>query len=91
MKTWEDKTGRSYGEKDRTPKTWELNTNKLRIIVTRHMDYAEDDWCARCYDIGMDLVRLKSKDIDAAKKEAIELVSFRLKQMLASLEQEKVA
>lgn len=81
---WKDISSYSRNDKDRTPKTWEFAGVGVRVVVTRHMDYSPDVWLARCEPY-FSIVELKSKDIAAAKNEAMNLVKNCLRKALASL------
>lgn len=69
---WTDITSRSRGETDSTPRTWETRIGTLRLVVTRHIHHEPDDWVA-VSEI-FDKRQLTAKNIDDAKKEALELV-----------------
>lgn len=81
---WKDitsypRSGRKPGEE---PRTWEITSGTMRVVVTRHLDHP-GDWLMRCDEIGCHGSVLKSRDIDAAKREALERVRMRAEAILA--------
>jgi hypothetical protein len=70
---WKDVTSYSQNDTHRIPASWELKVGSLSIIVTRYIHYNPDDWLLHCGEV-FDRKLLKSKDIEAAKQEAIKLV-----------------
>lgn len=70
---FKDTTSYSRDEKDRTPRTWQAHIGKFSITVTRHINYDPDVWIAMTSPDILDKKVLKSKDIEDAKKEAIDL------------------
>lgn len=45
---WKDETSYRQGDTDRTPKTWVLGVAGLRIVVSRHIHFAPDEWVLTC-------------------------------------------
>lgn len=83
---WKNITSYAQGETDRTPRTWELTVNSLRLIVTRHRDYPPDRWLFRCAELGIISLReLNSSSIEEAKEEVLAIVHRRLAADLASI------
>lgn len=74
---WKDIASFSKGDNDRTPRTWETHAGDIRIVVTRHRDYAPDKWILRCPPF-FDCKELAATDIENAKAGALELVRGRL-------------
>lgn len=56
------------------PNSWLLEVADMCIRVHRHIHHPPDVWLASCYEVSVDSRPLKSKDIDAAKAEAIGVV-----------------
>lgn len=76
MIIWKDATSwsqRDSKEARATPGTWEANVGSFRLVVTRHIHHSPDAWIMKIYPFGTICVA-KSKDIDAAKAEAIRLL-----------------
>ncbi len=44
IKGWKDITSYSQGDKDRTPRTFEMAAGKMRLLVTRHRDLEPTEW-----------------------------------------------
>jgi hypothetical protein len=87
MQTWKDTT--SYSQHEKHPKearTWELRTNNLRLAVTRHIDYPEC-WVLDCRELGLSKNLLESKEIGAAKREAVEKLSSYVDKLAEELHQ----
>lgn len=82
---WKDISSFSKAETDRSPKTFELKANGIRIVVMRHRDYPLGTWVARAEPYFSEL-QLKSIDSDSAQKEAIEIVKNCLAKTLAALD-----
>jgi hypothetical protein len=78
MSEWKDTTGYMRGgpKPGEEPRTWEIQSGTMRVVVTRHLDYP-GDWLMRCDEIGCHGSVLKSRDADAAKREALERVLMR--------------
>jgi len=80
---WEDDTSYSRSETNRVPAVWGLKTKTMRISVHRHIHYPPDMWLCSC---GLfDKLALESKDIDAAKAEALRKVHEVLTEMLKDI------
>jgi len=70
--TFKDVTSYSRGDVDLIPRTWEAMIAGVRLVVTRHIYFERDEWIARsCLEL------LTSKDVEAAKREAVELLGRR--------------
>jgi len=73
MANWKDATSYSRADKERTPRVWELQDGRLRILLHRIHDIP-DAWFVSCYLLQISDKALKAKDIEGAKKEAIAIV-----------------
>jgi len=82
---WKDITSFSQGEKDRTPRTWQIQVGRVRVVVTRHIHYSPTAWLLRCENFGIEEV-LASSDIEDAKKEALATIRSILSGALAYLD-----
>lgn len=80
MTTWEDVTSRRRDDRTQETRTVRYVTRAGTVTVTRHLDHGPDVWCLIAHDAGIPRRELKSKDLEAAKKEALTLVWNRLKQ-----------
>ena len=81
--TWRDTT--IYFQSDtgqREPETWEISEPPLTLTVTRHNDYGPRAWLLICPAADLNLHRLRAREIEAAKKEALAVVSARLQALL---------
>lgn len=79
--TWKNVTN-----KDRTPQTWELKTEYLQLVVSRHIQLSPDAWTMRCDDVGINYAKkLGAKEIKKARAEALAIVRVRLAAMAESL------
>lgn len=84
MRKWEDVSSYSRSENDREPKTWVILANRIKITVTRHIDYPKDRWVLFSPPWISALV-LESKNIDDAKKEAIKIIKTNILESLSHL------
>lgn len=75
---WKDISTYSKGDVDRSSNSLLAKAGKLTICVHRHIHYPADTWLLSCKPF-FDLKVLKSKNIDEAKAEAIELVRREVK------------
>ena len=64
--------------------THKIECDGYSIVVTRHMDYPKDAWVLRC-DRHMRV--LTSRDIDAAKDEALRIVRNRFQGIVTAIDQ----
>jgi hypothetical protein len=55
------------------------------LSIHRHMEYPADVWLLSAWEIGMEKIELKSKDIEAAQAEAEKIVRNRLRRILKEL------
>lgn len=79
---WRDITTRKRDGRVEEPRTWEIVSGTLRVVVTRHLDHP-GEWLMRCDEIGIGLSPLKSRDIEEAKLEALSRVRTRGEAILA--------
>lgn len=83
MVNWKDISSFSQSDKVRTPNCFETRCGKFRLIV-HHYHGCGDTWFASCHRI-FEQHELKSKDIEDAKVEAVELLKKILTEALESL------
>lgn len=76
--SWVDATSYSYTNKERIPKTWKLVLQTFEIIVTRHLSVAPDQWVMHCREFGVATQPLQAKELEDAKREAVEFFRIRL-------------
>jgi hypothetical protein len=75
---WTDTTSRRRDEpRDAEARTWEMRVGWLRIIVTRDIYHADDEWVLKCHPIDVE-ESLGRVGIDAAKAEALDRVYSRM-------------
>lgn len=82
---WRDVSSFSQLDKDRTPRTWEIRLDWLKVTVTRHIHYPEDAWVLQCRMLSGDH-QLVSHEIEAAKTEALTALQGLLQPALAALQ-----
>ena len=70
MLVWKDTSSYSRDDKDRTPNSFDMYIHNLRISVHRHIHHPPDVWLVSITP-GSLSHELKSKDIEAAKAEAL--------------------
>ena len=72
---WKDITTYSQRDTERIPRTWKLTLEEINyeIIVTRHI-YYEDTWLLTCRKANIDMLDLKTDDIEEAKEKALKLI-----------------
>jgi hypothetical protein len=81
MKTWSDKR-KSWD--DDTITSSEARFGGYRLTVHRHIDYPPDVWLASC-TIFFNKCVMQSKDLDGAKKEAMDKLRKMLKKTIEDL------
>ena len=84
---WEEVTTFSRGDKERIPRIWELNADKLTITVHRHIHYLEDQWLLTCRPF-YDCFELQCEDIDDAKFEALNIMLCELRHVYDAIYEE---
>ena len=79
---WTDTTSYARNERGTVPaRTWssrEVKGIRRPIVVTRRHGIP-DVWHVTCHGLDLDGVPLQSKDIEAAKNEAVNLIQSRLR------------
>jgi hypothetical protein len=85
MAEWKDTSSYSRSDTDRTPRTWRMTLKRLSFVVTRHRDYAPDEWVFRCHELGLE-AKLKSKGQEEAKQEALRIMRRVIKETLDELD-----
>lgn len=84
---WLDISSYSRTDTDRTPRSWLLDLKSVgRLVVTRHKDYAFDEWVIVFPDGGKRVA--DSKNIDKARIEAQLRMATRLEAVLDVLNEE---
>lgn len=68
---WKDTTSYRQGERDGEPREWTLRTEHLRVTVHHHMHYPPDQWLVSCHELNIEMMELKSKEVEKAKEEAL--------------------
>lgn len=81
---WKDISSYSRNTVDRSPRTLQLEVEPFMLVVTRHIHADPDQWVFRWHGT-LDFHVLKSKDLEAAKAEAIGLVRKTLESALKKL------
>lgn len=81
---WRDRT--------RSGKTTEseLKINSVTVSVHHHKSFSPDLWFLSCENMFISMKRLKSKDLDLAKLEAVQLVSSAFEKVVKGLAVESV-
>lgn len=86
---WKDVTSWSKddtAEDRKTPKTWAIESDGLRVVVTRHRDYDASTWVLCCHQFRqLDERPLNAKDVNQAKWEALVAVRAAVEKMLATV------
>ena len=67
---YKDITTYSRGDKHRTPRILENETNGIKFTVHKHIYYG-DEWLLTCRELGVEHLRLNTKDIEKAKENGI--------------------
>lgn len=74
---WRDVTSFSQNAKDRTPRTWNAKFGAFNLVLTRHMDYAPDQWTAYCHGVFPQRA-MASKDVGEAACQAKAMLQVEL-------------
>lgn len=80
---WKDTTSYSRGDLERVPRTWELRTQRIVVVVTRHIDYP-GKWLLRSHPINLERT-LNADEVEQAKLEALGYVRGYLHRALEDL------
>ena len=75
---WKDTSSYSKSDKERIPTSWCFYAGEIRISVHRHIYYDEDTWLLSC-DPFFNKYELPHKDIEKAKRTALDLVATKLR------------
>lgn len=67
---YKDITTYSRGDKDRTPRVLENETNGIKFTVHKHIYYG-DEWLLTCRELGVEHLRLNTNDMEKAKENGI--------------------
>ncbi len=82
---WKDETSYSKGRFGRVARTWVLTLPWIGIVVTRHRDFDPEQWLLNCVQLGITDHELASKDVEVAKREALEFCAERCGEYMESL------
>ena len=80
---WQNESSFSQAEKDRTPRYWVAKAGCFKLAVHRHIHYPPTTWLLSCDGVRLECWELSATDIDAAKREAIEIVRGKLTEAIA--------
>lgn len=84
---WKDISSWSKGDKDRTPKAWEVRIgDHFRLCVHRHMAFPPDVWCMTLTPVDSNPKELAAREISQAKIEALIKTERVFRQALERLE-----
>ena len=87
---WKDITTYSQGDKERIPCWWKANLETIDLRVgNKHIYVEEDKWIMHCEKFGFDIHILESDNEEDAKKEAVELVKAKIREIYAELDEAK--
>lgn len=67
---YKDITTHSQGDKDRTPRVLENETNGIKFTVHKHIYYG-DEWLLTCRELDVEHLRLNTNDMEKAKENGI--------------------
>lgn len=82
---WKDTTSYSQREVDRVPRSWSCDIAKTDVTIFRHIHYPPDIWLIKCNYLGIKR-ELSSKEVEAAKSEAVALVKGEIEKKIAELQ-----
>ena len=71
---WKDTTSYSRSDNERIPRSWQIKSGSLIITIHRHRDYDPDIWLVSCYELSISQHKLKNKELNQAKNEALLIV-----------------
>lgn len=71
---WKDVSGYGQYDTERIPNIWELKLKLISIRVHRNI-YNPGAWHLSCYALALNTMILDNKDLESAKKEAVEYLS----------------
>lgn len=81
---WRDVTSFSQNAKDRTPRTWNAKFGAFSLVITRHMDYAPDQWTAYCHGVFPQRA-MASKDVREAACQAKAMLQVELETAISEI------
>lgn len=82
MAEFKDTSTYSQGDTIRTPRTFTAHIGKsVRLVVTRHVHYAQDEWIMICHPEIVRATILASKEIRSAQFEALSILKNRCKEI----------
>jgi len=84
MIEWKDATSYSRGEDHSSPRCWELQLEKFRLVIVYGHIYYPKEWVVHFYPL-FDTFPLKAHSEKEAKIEALELVIPMIKKCLDDL------
>lgn len=71
---WKDASSYAMGEEKREPRTWSLRSGSLRLVVTRHLGFDDDEWVIAAYWGAANMVgpkNARSKELAEAKEQLL--------------------
>lgn len=77
MINWRDSDGRG--------RTFSAHFGRLRVIVTRHIHYAPDEWLASCEPFFSERSIARGAELEKAQRMAIELLKHHIDAVRAAL------
>ena len=87
---WKDITTYRQGDKERIPSWWRADLKTINLQVgNRHIYVEEGKWIMNCEKFGFDIHILEADNEEDAKKEAVELVKVRIREICAELDEAK--
>lgn len=81
---WKDVSSYSKGDTDRSPRTVQLDVAGLRVVVTRHIYHAPEDWVLNC-EPWFSQRKVGDGTLEDAKETALYLVRARLAGAVSAL------
>lgn len=71
---WKDSTSYSRDDKERIPSSYDISDGKELRITVHRLQGIKEDWFVSCPELRIQGKTLQSRDIDAAKREALSIV-----------------
>lgn len=81
---WKDISSYSQGDREKKPRTVRLDVAGLKIVITRHIHNAPDDWVLNC-EPWFNGRKVGDGALEDAKETALYLVRDRLAEATAAL------
>ena len=85
MPKWKDTSSYCQSDVERVPHAFEIAIGCFRLVVHRHIHYPPDQWLASCRPDIFERKELPAKDIETAKKQAIQLLLTQLDKAMRDL------